>query len=90
MISRVYLAKNKLGDEGVNKIAEALIRTRNLIVLDLSNNSITHKGCKIFCEALGWNESLIDLNLSSNEGPHKNILGPKGAFAIKNFFIKQS
>lgn len=78
-ISHLSLARNKLGDNGVRELGVAIGCLKNMVYLDLSNNSLTYRGAEFLLKGIKDNHSLIDINLASKSGPFKNILGVKGA-----------
>ena len=52
---------------------------------------MSFRGVAALFDRLRYTQSIVDLCLDSNEGPYKNIVGSKGAEAIKNYleFMKQ-
>lgn len=51
-ISKLILAKNKLGDDGVVLIGKALSLQKHVIEVDLSNNQLTYRGVAGFFKAI--------------------------------------
>ncbi|CAD8139760.1 unnamed protein product [Paramecium octaurelia] len=80
-IIELNLSHNKIGDQGVIRIAKYLMRSEILLKLDLSNNAIGLVGSKNLAYALLFNKSLEHLNLSLNS--FNDIAGA-------NFFSKLS
>jgi hypothetical protein len=65
-IKEAYIAKNNIGSEGAQAIAEALMINSYLRILDLSDNCIHKKGAKYLAKALQYNDSLRELNIKGN------------------------
>ena len=56
----------KIGDEGVKKLARALEQHKNLQKLDLRRNQISDEGAKVLKEVLTQNHVLQNVNLDEN------------------------
>eukprot|EP00696_Hemimastix_kukwesjijk_P013826 gnl/Hemi2/27651_TR9140_c0_g1_i1.p1 gnl/Hemi2/27651_TR9140_c0_g1~~gnl/Hemi2/27651_TR9140_c0_g1_i1.p1 ORF type:complete len:420 (+),score=11.52 gnl/Hemi2/27651_TR9140_c0_g1_i1:62-1321(+) len=65
-ITHINLSHNRISDDGVSVIAEALAANKNLIRLDLSHNEIGNQGAKMLVEALAVNTCLEELDISQN------------------------
>jgi Ran GTPase-activating protein (RanGAP) involved in mRNA processing and transport len=67
-LTKMSLAKNKLGEEGIKAICEALKQNKTLKEFDLSgyNNIGGEAGAKHVADMLGVNGGLTSINLSGN------------------------
>jgi hypothetical protein len=84
--SHLLLSRNRLGDEGLSIMSRSVAKSKNLIVIDISNNNLTFRGIEALFHNLKQNYSLAEINLASRHGPFKNILGHQGAKAIATYF----
>ena len=74
--ARYDLSQNKIGDLGIESIANVFrqVRTLSIIELNVSTNSLSPSGLCTLFESLHRNQSLIDLNISTSlrEGKNRN------------------
>ncbi|MCD6035114.1 MAG: family protein 3-like [Rickettsiales bacterium] len=75
-LTTLHLNDNKVGDEGVKALAEALKTNKTLTTLYLDWNKIGNTGAEALAEALKTNKTLTALDLSCND------IGNMGAGAI--------
>jgi hypothetical protein len=75
-LEELYLCGNRLGDEGVSVLADALKSNCTLRVLDLGRNRFGDQGARDLAEFLRSNSSLQELNVWGNS------IGPSGAAAV--------
>ena len=92
-ISRLNLAKNNFGDEGIELLVKAVKDSISLVSLDISSNAISYKGGQIIFSDFINQKSIINLNISSHEGINRNRLTSKGIkniikFLGKNLYIE--
>ena len=92
VLRTLLLKGNHIGNEGAEKIAEALQHNEALEILDLSNNEIGDEGAKIIAKALHGNEKIYILNLSGNvigiEGVKEIVRAlPKGKGEKKRLYL---
>ena len=85
----VDLAKNTLGDKGVEWLCKYISKTNEVVHLDLSCNDISSQGAVCIFGNLK-DSCLVSLDLSSNEGLHRNRLGTQAAKAIKDFLASNA
>ena len=91
--SRLILARNNFGDNGIELLLNSIRNNTSLLELNLSSNSITSKGGKIIFEYLLNQKSIISLDLSSDDGINRNRICSEGVKPIEevlqtNFFIE--
>lgn len=74
--ARYDLSQNKIGDLGIEAIANVLkqVQTPSIIELNVSTNSLSPTGLCALFDSLHHNQSLIDLNVSTSlrEGKNRN------------------
>ena len=92
-ISRLDLAKNNIGNLGVEILVNSLKNSKSLVYLNIASNSITYKGGQIIFNTFINQESIIDLNLSSLDGSNRNRLTSVGIqditiYLSSNHFIE--
>jgi len=71
-------------------IAEAIVKTRSLIKLDVSANELEERGGEIIFKALERNESIVSLTIGSPDWMLKNKLGPIGVFGLRSLLQSNS
>ena len=84
-ISRLDIAKNNIGNEGVEILVNTLINSKSLVSLNIASNSITHKGGQLIFNSFINQQSIVDLNLSSFECSNRNRLTSVGVDNITEF-----
>ena len=78
----IYLSRNLLKDEGVNKIAKSLLSSMSVVHLDVSSNEISPEGASEMFRVLNGHRSLASIDISSHEGLHRNRVCSSGAKAV--------
>ncbi|KAL7545765.1 hypothetical protein ACHAWF_011275 [Thalassiosira exigua] len=63
----LYLERNKIGDEGANRLAKVLKENDTLEVMHLNSNEIGDEGAKSLADALQISTSLKTISLGSNQ-----------------------
>ena len=81
-ITHLILAKNNLGDEGLEKLTTALSVNKTIVAVDMSQNCLTPKSAQMIAHIISSNEAIVDLNLGSFQGSMRNRLGKDGGLAI--------
>ena len=76
--SRLILAKNNIGDKGIEILSDFLFENKSIVYLDLSSNDIGIKGADLLFKTLINNISIISLNLSSLDGINRNRICSEG------------
>ena len=84
-LARLDLARNNIGNLGVEILVNSLKNSKTLVYLNLSSNSITHKGGKNIFSSFIKQQSIIDLNLSSIEGSNRNRITEIGIEDIPSY-----
>ena len=82
--SRLILARNNIGDKGVEILADYIEENNSLVYLDLSSNDIGFKGGDCLFKSLIYNTSIISLNLSSLDGINRNRICAEGTKFLTN------
>ena len=83
-VSRLILARNNIGDKGVEVVTNMLEDNDYILHLDLSSNDIGVKGGNKIFKTLIHHQSLISLNISSLEGVNRNRISSEGAKLIED------
>ena len=81
-LTKLYIGKNQLGNEGAKLLSEGLLNVSSLQILNVQNSRITCEGAKALANALKWNKSLRILDLSSNN------IGDDGAMAFADILAR--
>ena len=92
-ISRLDLARNNIGNEGVEILVNSLKNTKSLVYLNIASNLITYRGGQLIFNSFVNQQSIVDLNLSSYECSNRNRLTSVGIGNISeylniNYFIE--
>lgn len=61
-----------LGDKGVRILAQAFLKSKSLVSINLGSNEITVHGVNILLKALTKNESIDTIDLSTEDGIQRN------------------
>lgn len=67
MLSFLNIADNRIGNEGLTRIAAALTPKSPLVVLNLANNDLDASSIDLVHGYLRQGRNLLELNLSSNK-----------------------
>lgn len=83
-ITQVLLIENKIGDDGIEALAEAIKKNNDskLTELDLTGNVIGTKGAKALAELLSTNTSINKLGLRNNPIENEGIKALADAMEI--------
>ena len=76
LLTKLYIGRNPLGNEGAKLLSEGLLNATSLQILNVRSSKITCKGAKALANALKKNKTLWLLDLSSNS------IGDDGAMAF--------
>jgi Ran GTPase-activating protein (RanGAP) involved in mRNA processing and transport len=91
-ISHLDLCKNMLGDKGVRLLAQAFLKSKSLVSINLGSNEITVQGVCILLKALTKNESIDTIDLSTEDGIQRNRIFSasdlSGVDALKEFIVQ--
>lgn len=66
------LAKNNIGNLGLQKIAKALQRNTNLVSLDLGSNDIMNQGSALLFNVVKNHPTLSALTIANHDRMHRN------------------
>lgn len=81
--SKLKLARNAIGDEGLMELIEMLKVNKNIVHIDLSSNNITADGAFYLFNELVPLHSIISIELSSKDGLNRNKVSVKGCEPIE-------
>ena len=83
-LTSLNISGNRIGDDGVTHLAEALKQNKTLEELDISNCDITDAGVAPLAEALQVNSSLRQLNVQVNDLTENGLTKLRGLAAKKS------
>jgi hypothetical protein len=66
MLKTVEMRECGLNDDCANDIKDSLMKSKNLVKLNLMNNEITKSGCKCIMNAFACNNTLDTIDLRNN------------------------
>ena len=92
-ISRLNLAKNNIGDGGIEILAKTIKDLTNLVYFNIASNFLTYKSGLIIFEQFAYQQSILELNISTIDGINRNRLTSVGVkntalYLQKNHFIE--
>ncbi|EAS00696.2 hypothetical protein TTHERM_00794220 (macronuclear) [Tetrahymena thermophila SB210] len=88
--SKLLLAKNNFGDQGIQLLCNFLNKQRrsNIVHLDISNNNITSEGIKQVVKMVSLNQNIISLDISSYDGYNRNRLSRSACIALSQYIAQ--
>ncbi|CAD2106243.1 leucine-rich repeat protein [Plasmodium vinckei brucechwatti] len=84
-VKKIELASLNINDWGLSILIPCILRSKNIVSLNLSNNNLTNDGANKLSQCFQYLPFLIELNLSNNS------IGPEGGInIIENLFSSTS
>ncbi|KAL4438907.1 hypothetical protein ABPG74_016627 [Tetrahymena malaccensis] len=88
--SKLLLAKNNLGDEGIQILCNFLNKQHRSSIahLEISNNNLTSVGIKQVVNMVSLNQNIISLDISSYDGYNRNRLSRSACIVLSQYIAQ--
>ncbi|CRG97124.1 leucine-rich repeat protein, putative [Plasmodium gallinaceum] len=84
LVKEIQLSSLNINDWGISILIPCILRTRNLVILNLSNNNLTNDSAKILSKCIKYLPFLKSINLSNN------LIRDEGSIEIIEEFFSQN
>ncbi|KAL4488357.1 hypothetical protein ABPG72_019207 [Tetrahymena utriculariae] len=90
LFSKLLLAKNNLGDQGIQQLCNFLSKQHrsSIVHLDISNNNLTSVGIKQVVNMVSQNQNIISLDISSYDGYNRNRLSRSACIYLSQYIAQ--
>ena len=69
------MAKNNIGNSGLQNLAKALQKNKSLVSLDLGSNDLTNQGAALLFDVIKQHPTLSALTIANHDRMHRNRIG---------------